>query len=307
MKKIICLILCALLTLINSVCFASDGEKHEDDLEDVLLGRRLTENQKDPDKNAKGPEDPAVLFGYLEDAIYLCVDQMGNQGQKWLDELNEKFKVEGLPKSIDDISVPEEHHEKYTHLGWDYKFYDYPEKWTIRQNILLATVSKVFDLHVDNGLVGNEKYSQQCTNIAKIIYYVHILGDHAENKLSTTTDRIQLRNATKTRGEVEFGLINELRHSISELFQSQKTSMKYNRLMVNLNVIRFRAWIRGEESSNDGIKRNSDEYIRNEKKHEKIQDIAGDAIKCLQPNLRKLLLELPFYKRVFGNIVNDGL
>ncbi len=286
MRKTITLLICLLLAFSWSSAFAGTGEQHEADLEKILLGRTLSKDSKDPQK--QNGDTPAVLFGYLEDAIYLCIDQMGNQGQKWLDELNNDFHLEGLPTSINEISVPEEDHEKYTHLGWDYKYYQLPEKWKIRQNILLATVNKVFGFSTSSSTTENI-YSEQCIEMAKLIYYIHILGDHQHNKLSTTTDRIQLRNATKTRGEVEAGLINELRQCISKLFWTQRTTGKYNWLMVKLNVVRFRAWRNGEEDS--------------EEKHVKVQEIAEATLNYLQPQVKLLLLEMPFYRNAFQSIV----
>lgn len=286
MRRIISLLLSFLLVLSCSSSIAGTGKQHETDLEKIFLGRTLSDNSKDPKK--QNGNSPAVLFGYLEDAIYLCVDQMGNQGQDWLDELNNcDLHIEGLPTSIDEISVPEADHEKYTHLGWNYQNYALPEKWKKRQNILLATVNKVFGFSTNSGTKESE-YSDQCIEMAKLIYYIHILGDHQYNALNTTTDRIQLRNATKTRGEVEAGLINELRQCISKLFGDQRTSFKYNWLMVKLNVVRFRAWRNGEEDS--------------EEKHIKVQEIAETTLKYLQPQIRLMLLEMPFYRTVFQSI-----
>ena len=291
-KKLFCLLLCGIVLLISANCNAGDEAQHEADLEKILLGRTLTKSQKDPKKQG---DTPAVLFGYLEDAIYLCIDQMGTEGQRWLDELNNDYQVEGLPKTIDEISVPVSEHEKYTHMGWDFKNYPLPEKWALRQNILLATVSKVFGFPVEESSAGKDKYSKDCVNMAKLIYYIHILGDHSHNSLASTAERIQLKNTKITRGEIEKGLISDLRECIAELCESQRTSMKYNYLMVKLNVIRFRTFVTGEEAVNEGVKKGSDEYNKNEKKHEKIQTIAQDTINCMQPQLRKLLAEMDFY------------
>ena len=100
MKRIICLFLCGVFLIISSYSIAGGGKEHERDLESVFLGRTLSDGVKDPKKSLINPDNPAVLFGYLEDAIYLCIDQMGNEGQKWLDELNNDYHMEGLPKSL---------------------------------------------------------------------------------------------------------------------------------------------------------------------------------------------------------------
>lgn len=289
MKKSVGILVATMLIMLSSLCVAGVGAQHEKELEQIFLGVELSEVDKDPKKHGNSP---TVLFGYLEDAIYLCIDQMGNQGQKWLDELNEDCKVEGLPKSINEISVPEENHEMYTHLGWDYKYYPYKEKWALRQNILLATVSKVFGFPVDTYRSGKEKYTEECIEMSKLIYYIHILGDHVHNQFATTNDRIQLRNATVTRGVVEHGLISELRQCISKLFWKQRTSMKYNWLMVKLNVVRFRAWSTGEEDS--------------EEKHIKIKGIAVTTLDYLTPQVRKMLMEESYFRNVFQDIVKQN-
>ena len=87
-------------------------------------------------------------------------------------------------------------------------------------------------------------------------------------------------------------MINELRKCISELFWSQRTSMKYNWMMVKLNVVRFRAWAIGEEDSED--------------KHIKIMDIAKSTLNYLTPQIRKMLLESRYFKNVFGDIVSQN-
>lgn len=282
-KRLVCLFLCGALLIVSFVCTAATGTEHEQDLEKVLLGSTLAQYTKDPNIRK--------LFGYLEDAIYLCIDQAGSDGQEWLDELNNDFKVEGLPKSINEISVPKRSpsgasHQVYTHLGWDYEDYKLKEQWEKRQTILLATVTKVFGFSIDESKKGNDRFSDQCIEISKLIYYIHILGDHRKDSFDTTADRLALANAKVTKGDYTTGLVNELRSCIQKLFWSQRTSYRYNWLMVKLNVIRFRSWTTGEEDS--------------ESKHQKVQNIAEDALNCLQPQIRSLLLEMDFFKAVFG-------
>ena len=282
MKRLICFLLCLQILLPCSTCFAGTGPEHEMDLELALLGRKLTDDSKDPHKNAETKE---VLFGYLEDAIYLCIDQMGREGQDWLDELNNDFKVAGLPASVSEFTVPTAEHEKYTHLGWDYKLYTKEKEWKIRQNILLATVNKVFGFSVSESESGDKTYSGQCIAMAKLIYYIHILGDHSRNSEKTKFDRIQLRGTKTTYGEYEAGLINELRMCISDLFAGHRATFKYCQLMVKLNVVRFKAWSKGEDDSTA--------------KHEKIKDYAEDVLDYLKLYLPGMLSDLDFFRKVF--------
>ena len=270
MKRLISIILCGLLLISSSYCYAGSGPEHDDYLERILLGKTLSEPSKDPEQSG---DHAAVLFGYLELASYLCIDQMGDQGQDKLDALNKFLNMESLPKSIQDFKVPTIDHEKYTHMGWDYKLYSKPKEWEIRKNILRAAVSKVFGIPIG---------STECEEMAKLIYYIHVLGDHALNKYKSSTGRIELRNPTAIQGEKDKGLVNELRECVSKLFWNQRTSKKYAWLRVKLNTIRFRSWITGEEDS--------------EKKHIKVQNIAEDALNYLYPQVRNLLLETSFYE-----------
>lgn len=269
-KKFLCLFLSCFLLLIDShCCYAGSGVQHEDDLELALLGRKLSEKDKDPDLSSN---QQAILFGYLEDAIYLCVDQAGTDGQKWLDELNNHLEVQGLPKSVSEFSVPKNaDHQAYTHMGWDYKLYADIAKWEIRKNILLSTVSKVFNIPID---------SEECIEMSKLIYYIHILRDHIENAYGKHLNVIQL-----SKMKDDYGHLQEINKCISKLFSSQITSNKYCRLKVRLSVLRFKSRFNGDDDS--------------EKKQEKVIKYAGEALQTLQTYLPGLLQNTAFFRAVF--------
>ncbi len=283
MKRIICLLLCGFLVLIGNQSCAGSGVQHEDDLELALLGKTISEGSKNPDQSN---DSKAVLFGYLEDAIYLCIDQAGDDGQEWLDELNYKFQVPGLPKSIREFTVSKnQYHQAYTHMGWDYKKYEDKANWEVRKNILLATVSKVFGFQVDETKSGNNKYNPQCVNMAKLIYYVHVLGDISRNDYATRTDKISLSNTKDNENQQVSGLIKELRDCISDLFKSKQTSNKYMMLRVKLNIIRFQNWRNGGDDSIEQYKN--------------VQEYAKDILRYLNMYLPGLLKETDFFREVF--------
>ena len=85
--------------------------------------------------------------------------------------------------------------------------------------------------------------------------------------------------------EIEEGLINELRRCIAELFYDQRVSNNYCRLMVKLNVIRFRSWINGDVDS--------------EQKYEKVHGYANGILEELNLRLPKILENTVFFARVF--------
>ena len=280
MKRIIICFALAVILICSATCaVAKRGEEHEKDLEKALLGTTINTdiNQKSSDQS-----DMNIMFGYLEDAIYLCIDQAGNDGQQWLDELNNNLQVSGLPKTVSEFSVPKSSdHQAYTHMGWDFKLYEEKSHWGIRQNILLATVSKVFNFPVDESKQGNERYDPQCVAMAKLIYYIHILGDHVADSFVTRLNVIQLSKL----GD-DYGLLQELRKCLKDLLIESRNSMKYAQLRVSLDAIRVKARILGEDD--------------NETKQEKVKVYAQQALDTLFRYLPKLLKEEPFFSKVFS-------
>lgn len=101
-------------------------------------------------------------------------------------------------------------HEQYTHMGWNHQ-YDIlliQNEWTIRKRLLIETVEKVFGFSNVETLKQNldesdsntflKKLLSTSTNkpnsVAAILYYVHILGDIAENSIATRFTRIDLQS-----------------------------------------------------------------------------------------------------------------
>lgn len=277
-KRIICLIL--LITVVCSVSpsFAKTGEQHEADLEKALLGKKIN---TDINQHTSSTSDMNILFGYLEDAMYLCLDQSGNDGQQWLDELNNNLQVPGLPHKVSEFSVPKsDEHQAYTHMGWDFKGYEEKSHWSIRQNILLATVSKVFGFPVYENKQGIEKYDDKCIAMAKLIYYIHILGDHIADSYENRLNVIQLSKLGDEKGHLQ-----EIRKCLKALLYESRNSMKYAQLRVSLDVIRVKARILGEDDD--------------ETKQKKVKKYAQEALDLLFLYLPKLLQEEPFFNNVF--------
>lgn len=101
-------------------------------------------------------------------------------------------------------------HEQYTHMGWNYQ-YDVlliQKEWSMRKLLLIDTVEKVFkfsnvetlkqklDETGSNTLLKKilSTGSNKPNSVAAILYYVHILGDIAENSMTTSFTRIDLQS-----------------------------------------------------------------------------------------------------------------
>lgn len=279
MKRIISAVLVFAFLLPCMLASAKTGEEHEADLEKALLGQTInTDIKSRPADNT----NMNILFGYLEDAIYLCIDQAGSDGQKWLNELRDDFGLKDLPASVSEFSVPKsDAHQAYTHMGWDFKKYNEKSHWGVRQNILLATVSKVFSFPVSANVEGNDKYSAKCISMAKLIYYIHILGDHIADSYDNRLNVIQLAKLSRD----EAGHLQELRKCLGVLLFDQRTSWKYCRLIVSLDAIRVKAHLLGEDDSED--------------KQKKVQQYAQEALDLLFNYLPALLKNEPYFNSVF--------
>ena len=165
-------------------------------------------------------------------------------------------------------------------MGWDYQAYAEKAKWDIRKNILLATVSKVFNFPIKGNMSGESKYDENCVALSKLIYYIHILRDHMENEYDNRLNVIQL-----SKMKDDFGQLQEINKCITTLFSAQRTTNKYCRLKVKLNVLRFESRLNGVDDDKE--------------KQKKVIKYAGEALKCLQDNLPGLLSNADFFRIVF--------
>lgn len=197
---------------------------HDRHLREVFFGRYENE------LNEKGRD----LFSALKYASYLCIDQYNGGGKAELEELLKiprkhwfKFMQFGkyYPKDISEIDFTSNYaHRANTHLGWDY---DYPnfdkeknpdwltKRWPKRKNILLATVEAVFNF---NPLPFSIK-SERGERMSKLIYYVHLLGDHIDFD-NYQTYKNTLKNICPLGGKSsdEVTIISELEEEIEALF-----------------------------------------------------------------------------------------
>lgn len=195
-----------------------NGKMHDDDLHCVLFGTKYIYNgyeNLDVDKIEK-----------LDAALYLYLDYCsGNEvkGQRCLDMLSDV----GLGIGLEQISFGKDggpHHERYTHLGWDEKWYQGGKnaraKYKLRRGILLKTVRKSFE--------SSGADERQIELFAKLCYYVHILGDHQDNSATTAKTRMMLVQRANAKKQIT--VIDELISICGELFKSQVSASLLNRL-----------------------------------------------------------------------------
>ena len=168
------------VTAIPRKVFGFAAAEHNARLHEALLGS----------KSVIG--ETVASMRLLEQASYLCLDQMNQGGQDDLDALNQA-KIPRLPKKIEEISFSaNSKHRQYTHKGWNFNYQkDYSEaykerpdraNWPVRKRILLETVNHIFDFSLFAGrfLFLNFGYTKECDRLAKYIYYIHILGDYEQ-------------------------------------------------------------------------------------------------------------------------------
>lgn len=187
MKRVTATLLATILLLLLSVsAYAFSAKVHDNHLEIALFGPYglQTSNEKARD-----------MLDALKHASYLCIDQYNGDGHEMhlelLLELQKEYWVMfwptrgHYPESIADINYNSNaSHRAYTHLGWEVK-YDQrynkvkiadwlSDRWPKRQDLLRSTVEAVFNFNKWSLSINSTTGEEMC----KLIYYVHILGDH---------------------------------------------------------------------------------------------------------------------------------
>lgn len=258
---------------------AFDGDKHAQLLRKVLFGGSAVSNTD--------------AFDALNDACEIAIDQHNNDGQNTLNELI-GFGVPGLPEKTEEFNVGHGAlHRNYTHRGWDY---DYSKLETgdeahwvdIRKRIILNTVNKVFDFGFLSGKLGY--YDPQCVAFSKLIYYVHIIGDHISNTtFHPSYEEIPL---VKGRGN-ETGIIEELILLSPILFQSSSD--------IETETITYRNFIDSLKSLQRDIKEvyKSKSDLYDVENYTKYNEYATRLMEILEDNVSLLIYKEKFFKKCF--------
>ena len=299
MKRIIlCFILiCSFLILSVGFCDTPDTE-HDIDLKEVLFG------------NSTGQADTEELV-VLQWAAYFSVDCIALPKNSASDEkglvILRSYGVEGVPEQVSafqykDNKFTNQHHERYTHLGWDLDYVNDPNgdlsNWeSLRKPLLVNAVRQVFlkgkkDLWSTVDFAGwfhqpkTDLTEQQVKSMAALIYYVHVLGDHCYNTYSTSKDRIPLARRTET--ESNPSLIFDLKKHLQILFSEQTSSSDYKAMMKELESVHTE--LRKILGNNDfPMPDQFDAY----------QDLANELMEEMKKRIPRLMEDSSFFTPIF--------
>ncbi|WP_290725759.1 hypothetical protein [Fibrobacter sp. UBA2449] len=217
------IILVILLIALNA--FSYSRKEHDQNVARFLLGSKEAVSND--------------VIKKLNIASYLCLDYFIDDEDENANDKSKRASAEkmlrdiGASVNIDDIKMPSGQHQKYTHLGWDddigeMKFYKGQEKYDrtrqLRREILTETVQDVFSIDNNHGAL----------DFSKLIYYIHIIGDHEGDKPSSSYDRIPLVPWEDTPNET-FTIFSELEEILKHLYElqenpSQELTLHYNAL-----------------------------------------------------------------------------
>ena len=245
-KLLLLFLICSFLIPSVAICDTSDTE-HDADLKEVFFGK------------GTGQADTEELI-VLQWAAYFALDCIASQKSCKSDKeglaILKSYGIEGVPDQVsafqyDNNQFTNQHHERYTHLGWDLNYANDPNgdlsNWeTLRKPLLINAVRQVFlngkkDLWSTVDFTGwfhqpkTDLSEQQVKSMAALIYYVHVLGDHCYNTYSTSKDRIPL--VRKTENESNPSLIFDLKKHLQILFGDQTSSSEYRVLIAKMDSL----------------------------------------------------------------------
>ena len=269
--KLIAIMLLVMLAVMKSSVYADEARGHNKALIKVLFGNDKVSNTDKMD--------------LLNDACQLAIDQHNNDGQKTLDEL--RATIRGLPDTVESFNVNHgKLHRNYTHKGWDYEYKEDEAHWKdIRKKIILDTVNQVFDFGVLSKIT-KLGYDDKCNSFSALIYYVHILQDHATNKeFQSNYHEIPL---AKGRGD-KYGIVEELEKHCEILFADFDDSKEYRTLFNDL--VFYKRSIQKIYSSRSDLE--------DVEKYDKYRQAAEDLLKTLEKDIPPLMKKEDFFRKAF--------
>lgn len=321
-RRLLCFVifLCIYILSKPSSIYGWNESKHNQFMEEVLFGEQsvIAEVKGNNERNAK--------LQSLEYASFLVLDMTGNSktvanDTKKLDILKNKRHVPGLPASIEEITLPPiffGDHDNYTHKGWDYDYDEdhinswSTEKWLVRRKILLSTVNKemAFNILSKSPIVALTGYGKQCESFAKLIYYLHVLGDDISDTEGQSYSTYKIPEDTMPFAGLEeytivdsvtgkervknLDIASELLQILPDLFPHyadyQSTKDCYNKIEEDLKSIDRSVnklmYVKGGLNTEHNYKSYNQQI-------EKIQE-------TLKDNIPTLLMNEPFFNKVFS-------
>jgi hypothetical protein len=267
--------------------FSFDESVHNRQLAEILFGNQFL--VRDAAQNKITP---------LEKALYLCIDEYNgmtynnSQAQRYLNDLK-RFGVWFLPRLEQFDYTSNSHHQRYTHLGWDWTLYprnlngyDFQRIWTLRkERVLLPTIDKVFKFK------RNESIKRD--SFGALLYYIHIIGDHIGDSKSNNTDRMPLtrridygKDYARNHEENNPSICTELLWHITRLFREQTSSIEYQMLMRYLDRNKNRVFPSGTSMT--------------DAEYNELQAFAWEMFDTLRRYIPFLLQNEDFFIRAFG-------
>lgn len=257
------------------VC-AHDKSGHEKDLRCVLFGPHCSL----PVNTA----DTKLALEKLYHASYLAIDQFKGDGEKDLTFLKSQ-SIKYLPENISiiDYMASGRTHRSFTHRGWNFSYVQDNGNWTVRKMIILSTVNNVFNFKISGK--NPEKYKGQCDSFSALLYYIHLIGDHIENK-KIKAEGLEMNLGGTRDGE---NIISELLLHSEILFASQKKTDTYLSFISRLNQMNFR--LSSLVTQTGGIRSDAD--------FQEYHDCAEELLRILQLHIPYLLKNETFFRDIF--------
>jgi len=215
MKRLIATVLIFVSLLNISInCYAFSAEEHDSFMNSVIYGNSFTN-----DKNAE----------ILSAASYLTIDQYQGNGQDKIDTLK-RHHIKKVPDLKDIDFDSNQHHRKYTHMGWNHVYSDDKANWAVRKEILLSTATKIYKFGFFNGFFGH--YNDKCDSFCALVYYIHILGDcidYSDKNDGLSDDVIPLVDINPSLQNPD--VFYELKYYLGILFSDQTDKLSYISMM----------------------------------------------------------------------------
>lgn len=297
-KRIICLLtIMMIVTSCSSVLAHDKQEVHDKDLLYVLFGNT---------KHVFQDEEERLRFQHVADAAAICIDQFGDFKKEEFERLRKEF---GFSYKFDDIAlryrkdgkrITADDHRMYTHRGWNFPEYPFPEKWEKRKSLLIATVQ--YELFGDNGgffswvpfiqttSLGKEE-QKRANSFSAIIYYVHLLGDYTDKEHKHYTASMAfLTPLVRHEDPRNPGLIKELITHIENVFDGNADKNKYS-------YPNFKSDLDSLQSKAEKLLREKGAF--RESNFEEYKALAQEVFDTLSLELPKLLKNDPYFVKAF--------
>lgn len=267
----------ALVLAFATSIFAYEGPVHDLILERVFFGS----------KNANLNFEERKQLENINKASYLYIDYFKGKGSK----ASRYLKDLGMTIDTSSIETPTNNHQVYTHLGWDEERYvgqkeNYKKIRETRKNILLTTIRRIFP-----GAIPKE---QEC--LAKLVYYIHIIGDHEGDKPESSFGRIPLVPWEDAPHE-SYTIYTELIKIIKRLPQNEHSFELIGFLESNKNKTLCRKKCSSASATN--FCDVSGESWKDDKVRVNIYCFAAKTTDMLQKHLPKILADIEYFSEAF--------